>query len=158
MCPCVNLRERFGKHYRITFDEAAEGRDDPWMMQIPCTGRGITLYPHGGTLLAVEVDGRWHLARRLREMGLTVHQDGDREQTFLFDVADFDRVAEVVQPRKSRRLTEEQKARLLASQTPEERAAALARAQASRKIVAQPRISPRADVPATPTGPNPVRG
>jgi hypothetical protein len=54
---CINLLERF----RITWDPAydAKGRHrhnlDPWMMQIPCRG-GITIYPHGGSDLAVEVD------------------------------------------------------------------------------------------------------
>ncbi len=56
MGECVNLRERFGAEYRITWDEAREGWDEsPWLMQIPCRG-GITIYPHGGNLLAVEVD------------------------------------------------------------------------------------------------------
>lgn len=40
--PCVNLLERFGERYRITFDGAADAhgrqRDkiDPYLQQIPC--------------------------------------------------------------------------------------------------------------------------
>ena len=63
----------------------------------PCKG-GITIYPFGGDTLAVEVDYHRHVATTLRKMGLLVHQDGAREQTFLFAEADFDRVAAVVKP------------------------------------------------------------
>jgi hypothetical protein len=75
MAECIDLRERFGAEYRITWDEAREGRDEsPWLMQIPCRG-GITIYPFGGTLLAVEVDYHPQLACTLRKMGLGLHQD-----------------------------------------------------------------------------------
>jgi hypothetical protein len=103
----IDLRERFGGKYRITWDEAREGRDEsPWLMQIPCAGRGVTVYPHGGSTLAVEVNNRRGVSARLAELGLTQHQDGDREKTFLLDVADFDRVAAVVRPRRRRHLSE----------------------------------------------------
>ena len=102
----VNLRERFGDRYRISYDPAREGRDpDPWLQTIPCRG-GITIYPFGGTTLAVEVDYHCHVSKALRDMGLRVHQEGDREHTFLFDVADFDRVAAVVKPHRRRQWTE----------------------------------------------------
>jgi hypothetical protein len=113
MPECINLRERFARQYRVTFDPAYDRRDvprdklDPWMMQIPCRG-GVTLYPHGGDLLAIEVDYHPKAARRLRGMGLRCTQDGDHEKTFVFPVDDFVRVAEVVKPRK-RRLTEGQR-------------------------------------------------
>jgi hypothetical protein len=115
---CVNLRERFGRQYRITYDPAYDPRHvprdklDPWMMQIPCRG-GVVIYPYGGQLLAVEVDYRPKTAHRLRQMGLRCTQDGDREKTFVFDAADFDRVAAVVHPRKRRhchRTPEQQRA------------------------------------------------
>src|SRR5204863_8907233 len=31
---CINLKERFGQQYRIGFDEAAVGKNEPWMMTI----------------------------------------------------------------------------------------------------------------------------
>jgi hypothetical protein len=106
---CVNLLERFGGRYRISWDQAREGRDSsPWLMQIPCRG-GITIYPHGGTLLAVEVDHHPHVARRLQELGLKLHQDGDHEKTFLFDVRDFEQVAEVVRPHRRHVWTDEER-------------------------------------------------
>lgn len=102
---CVNLREWFGKQYRITFDPAydAKGRHrdklDPWMMQITCQ-RGV-IYPHGGTLLSVDVDGRPIIANQLAASGVCrLTQDGDHKKTLTFDVADFDVVAKIVKPRR----------------------------------------------------------
>jgi hypothetical protein len=110
---CVNLLEHFGDRVQVTFDPAydAHGRHrdnlDPWMMQLPCAGHGVTIYPHGRELLAVEVNGRPGLARQLvTAPGVKLYQDGDGEQTFLFDAALFDQVAAVVRPRRRRRLTE----------------------------------------------------
>ena len=104
---CIDLVARFGGEYRISRDPAAEGRTDPWMAQIPCQ-RGI-IYPHGGDMLAVEVDGRPITAGKLAALGLTLHQDGDREKTFLFPVEGFPEVAAIVLPRKRRRQTPEQR-------------------------------------------------
>ena len=57
---CVNLRERYGKQYRIAFDPAYDPKGVPrdklnlWMMTVPC--RFGVIYPHGGDRLAVEVN------------------------------------------------------------------------------------------------------
>jgi hypothetical protein len=111
---CINLQEQFGQRYRITFDAAYNPRHcpkdklDPVMMQIPCE-RGV-IYPHGGTRLAVEVDGRAVTAGKLWSSdACTLHQDGDHQKTFTFDVSDFQVVAAIVMPRRKRRLTEAQK-------------------------------------------------
>ena len=115
LATCINLLERFGTRFRITFDEAYDPAHrqrenlDPWAMQIPCR-RGV-IYPHGGDVLAVEVDGRPRLASQLREIpGVTELHDGNGEWTFLFPVTMFDTVAAIVLPRVKRRLTDEQKA------------------------------------------------
>ena len=113
---CVNLLEAFGKDYQVTFDPAYDRRRvprrclDPWMMQLPCRGKGVCIYPHGGPHLAVEVDGRPGLVKKLAALrGVRPWQDGDGEATFLFDVALFEAVAAVVRPRKRRRLPEGQR-------------------------------------------------
>jgi hypothetical protein len=110
---CVNLAARFGQDYKITHDPAARTRrqkPDPWLMQLPCRGKGVTIYPHGGDRLAVEVDGRPGLAKQLVAVpGVELRQDGDEEKTFLFDVALFRPVAAVVRPRRRRRLPEGQR-------------------------------------------------
>jgi hypothetical protein len=114
MPDCVNLRERFGADYRITFDDCYDSFHvpraclDPWMMQIRCRG-GVTIYPHGGDLLAVEVDYHRYLAKRLAAIpGVTLHQDGGNEKTF--PLALFEQVAALVRPRRKRKLSLEQRA------------------------------------------------
>jgi hypothetical protein len=114
MTTCVNLRERFGNQYRITFDEAYDPRNrprdklDPWMMQIPC--RFGTIYPHGGRVLAIEVDQHPMAVRLLEAIpACRGHQASNRERTFLFDLADFPAVAAVVRPRQKRRLSDAQR-------------------------------------------------
>jgi hypothetical protein len=118
---CVNLRKTLGKKWRITWDPAYNPRHvareslDPWMMQIPCRG-GMTIYPHGGTKLAVECDYHPQVARQLGSIpGVELVQDGDHEKTFVFDVSLFDQVAAIVNPRRRRRLSAQHRARLTTS-------------------------------------------
>src|SRR6266851_8129387 len=118
---CVNLRETFGKRLRIGWDPAYDPRhvekekQEPWMMQIPCMG-GITIYPHGGTKLAVECDYHPQITRQLGFIpGVELIQDGDHEKTFVFDVSLIDQVAAIVKPRQRRHLTEDRRARLAAT-------------------------------------------
>jgi hypothetical protein len=106
------LRERFGPQYRIGFDEAAANKNDPWMMTIPC--RWGTIYPQGWEMLAIELDGHPKVAKNVTTIpGIVLHQDGDNEKTFLFPVELFDQVAAVVEPKRVKRLTNEQRARLV---------------------------------------------
>jgi hypothetical protein len=98
----LNLKSRFGREYRITLDDAAEDRKDPWAFQIP--GRFGVVYPFGGDLLAVECDYHTKAARALAVLpGVRTHQDGDRERTFIFPADLFGRVAEIIQLRRRRR-------------------------------------------------------
>src|SRR5262245_27800929 len=95
---CVDLRQLPGGPYQITLDEAAESDNDPCMLQIEC--RYAKIYPHGGDLLAVEVDRHPRVASELQQLpGVRVHQGGGEEWTFRFPVDCFDAVAEIVQPR-----------------------------------------------------------
>jgi len=116
---CVNLAERFGRQYRVTFDPAARTwgeRQDPWMMQLPCAGPGVTIYPHGGDRLAAEVNGRPGVARKLAQLpGVTCTQYGGfgGDCTFVFSLALWDAVAEIVKPRRRRVLSEEARAALI---------------------------------------------
>jgi hypothetical protein len=98
---CINLKERYGHRYRIAWDPADEsGHRHPWMMTMSC--RRGTIYPYGGNLLAVDVDGHPITARRLAELGLRCTQDGDAEKTFVFPLERFEEVAALVLPRKRR--------------------------------------------------------
>ena len=118
---CVNLRETFGNRWRIGWDSAYDPRHvakedrDPRMMEIRCKG-GITIYPQGSTKLAVECDYHPQIARQLGSIpGVKLTQDGDHEKTFVFDVSLFDHVAAIVNPKRKRQLTEENRARLVAT-------------------------------------------
>ena len=118
---CVNLREDFGRRYRVRYEEsyrAEHGRGrtrDPWLMILDC--RCGHFLPWGGNLLAASVDGHPNIAGRLRALSCcTVVQDGNfGELTATFDVADFQIVAKIMKPKKRRRrvMTPEQRERLL---------------------------------------------
>lgn len=113
----INLQKMFPA-YRITYDESYDVKGtrkatrDPWYMQIPCA-KGITIYPHSDTMLAVEVNDRNVLAKRIQAVHeIVTHQDGHREKTFLFPPSTFDRIAAIVKPKKRRVVSEEQIERL----------------------------------------------
>ena len=155
MTECTNLREVFGAKYRITFDPAYSPRNvpraklDPWMMQIRCAGRGVIIYPHSGTILAIEVDRRPSIAAKLAAMeGVKLRQDGDTEKTFLFDARLFDQVAQVVKPRKRRLLTDTQLQALLKHQRRFEAGA--------QKSTLKRAPTPQADISATQSYVHPV--
>lgn len=115
MPQCINLRDRFGHCYRITYDPAYDPKHrprdklDPWMMQILCQ-RG-TIYPFDSTRLAIDIDGSNVTANKLQRLdGVEIYRDGEYERTFLFDSEIFDQVAKLVQPRRRRVMSEEWKA------------------------------------------------
>jgi len=127
---CINLRERYGDVYRITHDESyhherTEFRsiEEPWLQVIP--GRYASIYPHGGELLAVSTHERTSgrvnqsLRRKLLAIpGVEPQQDGGDGIDATFPVEAFDAVAELVKARRRRRLSPEQRAKLLASGEP----------------------------------------
>ena len=117
---CVNLRERFGKQFRIVMDEgyyAERGdrarADDPALQIIP--GFRGHVYPAGPDRLAAFCRPGTK-ARELRALpGVEVWTDGDDGVTVFFQIALLDHVAELLQLRRRRKpLTEEQRQRLVA--------------------------------------------
>jgi hypothetical protein len=117
---CINLRARFGSEYRIAFDPSYDPKGvpksslDSWMMTIPC--RFGTIFPHGGDLLAAECDRHPSAWRKLDALpGVTLHQAGDGERTYLFDVSLWDVVADIIKPKRRRRLSAAHKQALLAA-------------------------------------------
>ena len=124
---CINLRERFdgrckgespkaGK-YRVEFDpcysSAGVPRDklDPWYMLIPCKYGHI--YPYGDDQLAIDIEGHCQMRGMVKRLGCTeLYTEGDDDICCLFDVADFDKVAELVKPRKWRQVSDEERERL----------------------------------------------
>jgi hypothetical protein len=112
---CVNLRERFGRRYRIAYEESYHVQygpharvEDPWLQIIPCQ-RGH-IYPWGSSTLAASTNGRGPTARKLAALPFaTVHQDGDDGVTVLFPMERFPEVAELMHPKRRRQMTEEQR-------------------------------------------------
>lgn len=100
---CINLMDRLGREYRIgwnpAYDPKGRPRDtlDPWYMVVVC--RHGEICPYGGSQLAVEAEGRPKIKGRLAALPFCkLYQDGDDFGSFIFDVADFAQVAEIVKP------------------------------------------------------------
>ena len=119
MATFINLKERFGRRYRVTYGEsyyAEHGEkarvEDPVHMIIPCKYGHI--YAAGEETLAAGVDGHPNVAGQLRRLKCCqVHQDGDLgELTVLFDVTDFAKVVKIMRPRRRRQLSEAERQRL----------------------------------------------
>jgi len=113
---CVNLKERFGKRFKVRYEESrrADRGDgarlpDPWLMILLCQ-RGH-IFPWGGDRLAASTDSPGATARKLAALpGAILHQDGADGMTVVFDVADFAAVAALMHPRRRRQMTEAQRA------------------------------------------------
>jgi len=105
----TNLRELFGRRYRIEYDPAHAGRkDDPWLQVIPC--RRGHIYPHGGDLLGLATNGRGSTATVIAKLpGVTVLQDGNDGINAVFPLRLFPQVAKLIKPRRRRQLTVEQR-------------------------------------------------
>jgi hypothetical protein len=121
---CINLRERFGRRFRIAFEEGYKHRHvprenhDPWMLVIP--GKNGHIGPWGADTLVACTHKRGGKAAELRALDcVTVVQDGSDGINATFHPRDFDRVAAIIEPHLKPRFV----------MTPA-RQAALARAQA----------------------------
>jgi hypothetical protein len=118
---CVNLKKVFGSRFKVTWEEsyfAEHGRsaraDDPWLQIIPCQHGHI--YPYGGDMLVASTAKPGRVARALIQLDCTkLWRDGDDGVDVLFDVDDFEPVAEQMKPRRRRRLSPERRAKLVAA-------------------------------------------
>jgi len=118
---CTNLKDLFGEHYKLQYEESyyAERpefrkQEAPWLTQIPCQHGHIGVW--GDDWLVASTNRAGSIAKRLSDLPFTtVAQDGDDGANVLFTLDHFDEVAEIMKPRRRRRLSEEHKARLAAS-------------------------------------------
>ena len=116
---CVNLKERFGRKYRVTYEESYYAQygpraqtDDPWLQIIPC--RRGHIFPWGDNILAASTNGRGPTAHKLAALDFTtISQDGDDGVTMLFPVERFPEVAELMKPRRRRQVSDQERQRLL---------------------------------------------
>jgi hypothetical protein len=117
---CIDLRQRFGKRYRITrdpayFAEYGKGArtPDPWYWIIPC--RNGHFYPWGNTRLAASVDGHPLIGAALKRLTCCeLVQDGSDGQTFVFEAEHFADVAKIMRPHRRRQVSEDQRQQLRA--------------------------------------------
>ena len=120
---CIDLRETYGDRFKVESERAVpsertefRSEEAPWLMVIPCQLGQI--YPYGGSLLSAHTD---HRCSRNRLMALDcceIYQLGDTEVTVNFNVRDFDRVAELLKPKKRRRLSPEHRQKLVRASIP----------------------------------------
>ncbi len=110
---CVDLRIEFGNSYRVENELGGRRVLDPWLAIIPC--RNGHIFPYGGSLLGASTNHRGPIANKLASLDyVEVFQDGDDGINFVFDVANFQQVAQLLRPRTNRRLSEEHRRKLVA--------------------------------------------
>ena len=117
---CIDLRKTFGTRYRYEWDpayqtETPDGRkrERAWLTRIPCKYGYIA--PHSDRHLAAHSDAGPIKRRQLESLDcVDIHQGGGScpEVIVTFDVADIAAVAEVLQARKPRVYSPEERARL----------------------------------------------
>lgn len=111
---CINLYRRFHRDYKVGVDPAYEAERlrwsllNPWSFVLYC--KFGTVWPYGGDYLAVDIDYHRKVAKKVEELpGVRMVVDGEDEKTFVFHVKIWDQVAEIVKPKKRRRLSLEQR-------------------------------------------------
>jgi hypothetical protein len=112
---CINLAERFGRRYRVSFEAggATKGQwareDWPWLMEI--RGRYGVVYPKGGEILQGMTD-RPRMGRKLRALPCVRSVRGDAETIITFRVADAEQVFALLKPYRRRQMSETERERL----------------------------------------------
>jgi len=112
---CIDLKRHFGDQYRVEFEDsyyADHGErartEDPWLMVVLCQNGHI--YPHSHSQLGASTDRCGKTANQLKRLACTtVTQDGSDGVNVIFEVTDFEKVAEIMKPRRRRRQTPEQR-------------------------------------------------
>jgi len=107
----------FGDRYRVEHELGGKRISDPWHAVIRCKHGHV--YPCGGSLLGVATTHRGPIAHRLAALDfVTVVQDGEDGINAVFDVASFAHVAEIIKPRRRRRLSAKHRDKLIAASRP----------------------------------------
>jgi hypothetical protein len=154
---CLDLRATFGRRFRYVWDEsyAAERSDfrrveAAWLTVIPC--RFGRIFSWGGRQLAAYCTAGASTRRRLAGLsGTTVVQGailGCPEIVVTFDVEMIERVAAVMQAKRPRRLSDEQRAVCVAR---------LAALRAARQTIENPHVEAAGEARGTTIG-GPVGG
>jgi hypothetical protein len=110
-----NLRQLYGRIYRVGLDPCATSWQDVHMHVIPT--RTGEVFVHGERYAGVEVEARRRATLGLmRRAGYSIQQDGDDVKTFLVPWEALEQLLPLLQPFKRRQvvLTEEQRGELVA--------------------------------------------
>ncbi len=116
MATCINLQERFGRRYKITYGESYDAEygpnartEDPWHMILLCQRGHICAW--GSDELAACTDKNGATANKLRKLPfIQIVQDGEDGVNAVFTIEHFVEIAQLMKPRRRKTLTEEQKA------------------------------------------------
>ena len=110
----IDLKEQFGDRFKITLDESATVDTDReaklWFQRIPCNRGFISV--HGPDTLAGFTNRSKIVAKLVSIPGVRVHQQGDAEARVLFGPEILEAVADVLQARRRRRVSEATRERL----------------------------------------------
>lgn len=116
MAECIDLMKIGGKKYRIRREpgphtpQRSNAADMPWYWELLCKHGFI--YPYSKTHLAAYTNKkriRIKLKELAEEHGMAIPQYGEQECVVLFTPKQFGKIAPLLQTRKKRQLSEEQK-------------------------------------------------
>ena len=103
---CIDLKT-LGK-FRIEHESGKRGRDDLWLLVIPC--RHGHIYPHGGDRLGFASRCRGPVANKVAALpGARIEQEAGDGLNVSFPVEMFGRVARIVGAKRQRTMTAEQR-------------------------------------------------
>ena len=113
---CVNLKELFGDRFKIDVDESYYAErpefrreEEPWLTHVVCQHGHIGVW--GDDLLVASTRTPGPVATKLKALPFAqTAQDGSDGVNVVFPVEHFEEVAEIMKPRKRRRLSAEQRA------------------------------------------------
>lgn len=107
-----DLKSMFGKRYRVRYEEPASAHcQDVWYQIILC--RYGHIYQYGEGVLAYSSDRRGAMVNTLAAQHYAeVVQDGDDGMNVTFPLSEFDKVADIVRPRKRRTMSPERRAQV----------------------------------------------
>lgn len=113
----IDLKEQYGKRYRVTLDESwdverdKKAVDRPWYDEIG--GRRGWCYLQNRSVLAIELNNRIFTANKDKLSFPYVHVRGGGETQKLFvDEKHIDKAISLILPRKRKQLSEDQKRQL----------------------------------------------
>ena len=114
----MDLNKKYGRKWRISLDESFDAEVDPitrkekWRYY-EIKGRHGMVYPYSENQLAVCVTSRVIAKRLSKKEGVVMVLDAECETVFHFPESDLDLVAGAIRARKKRRLSPEQRSRLI---------------------------------------------